>query len=105
MREVIMFYKRGPSRESWSGFLRRSADGGDSWGREEPLPAGWASHVAGRTICLTHLSLRSHMSRCFVSSNLHPFRNDHPTLPCDEKPLWLSYAHTLIHTHTLSRAK
>ena len=38
--EVILFYKRGPSRESWSGFLRRSADGGDSWGREEPLPAG-----------------------------------------------------------------
>lgn len=38
--EVILFYKRGPSRESWSGFLRRSADGGDTWGREEPLPAG-----------------------------------------------------------------
>ena len=38
--EVIMFYKRGPSREAWSGYIRRSADAGESWGREEPLPGG-----------------------------------------------------------------
>jgi predicted neuraminidase len=37
---IILFYKAGPSPETWSGFLKRSADGGRTWSDPELLPAG-----------------------------------------------------------------
>jgi predicted neuraminidase len=37
---VILFYKAGPSPETWTGFLRRSRDGGRSWFPAEQLAAG-----------------------------------------------------------------
>jgi predicted neuraminidase len=38
--QIVLFYKAGPSPETWTGFLRRSEDGGKSWSEVEQLPAG-----------------------------------------------------------------
>jgi predicted neuraminidase len=37
---LFLFYKAGPNPMSWSGFLRRSTDGGKTWDRIEQFPAG-----------------------------------------------------------------
>ena len=38
--QIVLFYKAGPNPETWTGFLRRSEDGGKSWSDVEQLPAG-----------------------------------------------------------------
>jgi predicted neuraminidase len=38
--EVLLFYKVGRAPFSWSGYLKRSYDGGESWTHFEKLPAG-----------------------------------------------------------------
>lgn len=38
--EILLFYKVGPNPERWSGVLKRSGDGGNTWSEEQPLPAG-----------------------------------------------------------------
>lgn len=37
-KELILFYKVGPSPSTWWGALKRSFDGGITWGPEERLP-------------------------------------------------------------------
>jgi predicted neuraminidase len=37
---TLLFYKAGPSPQTWTGVLKRSSDGGRSWSQAQPLPAG-----------------------------------------------------------------
>ena len=47
---VILFYKAGPSPETWSGFLRRSRDGGRSFFPPEMFPAGLLGPIKNKPI-------------------------------------------------------
>jgi predicted neuraminidase len=47
---VILFYKAGPSPETWSGFLRRSRDGGRTWFPPELLPAGILGPIKNKPV-------------------------------------------------------
>jgi predicted neuraminidase len=47
---LFLFYKAGPNPMSWSGFVRRSADGGKIWGKPEILPAGLLGPVKNKPI-------------------------------------------------------
>jgi predicted neuraminidase len=47
---LILFYKAGPSPETWSGFLKRSRDGGRTWSEAELLPAGLFGPIKNKPI-------------------------------------------------------
>ena len=48
--DLLLFFKAGPSPQTWSGFLRRSADGGKSWSDAAILPAGILGPVRSKPI-------------------------------------------------------
>ena len=39
-KTVFLFYKAGPSPDRWSGFVKRSTDGGQTFAEAEIFPAG-----------------------------------------------------------------
>jgi predicted neuraminidase len=47
---LILFYKAGPSPETWSGFLKRSRDGGQTWSEPELLPAGLFGPIKNKPV-------------------------------------------------------
>ena len=47
---LILFYRAGPSPETWSTFLKRSADGGRTWSEAELLPAGVLGPIKNKPI-------------------------------------------------------
>ncbi len=49
---VFLFYKAGPHPMSWSGYVRRSADGGRTWDKGEQLPAGLLGPIKNKPIQL-----------------------------------------------------
>jgi predicted neuraminidase len=48
--EVLLFYKAGPSPETWSSYLKRSRDGGRSWADAEIMPAGLLGPIKNKPI-------------------------------------------------------
>jgi predicted neuraminidase len=67
---LFLFYKAGPSPERWSGFLRRSKDGGKTWAAAELLPAGLLGPIKNKPIepvpgvILAGTSVESHRAWC-----------------------------------------
>jgi predicted neuraminidase len=47
---LILFYKAGPSPETWSGFLKRSRDSGQTWSEPELLPAGLFGPIKNKPV-------------------------------------------------------
>ncbi len=50
--EVQLYYKAGPSPREWSGFVRRSRDGGATFGESFILPAGLLGPVKNKPVQL-----------------------------------------------------
>ncbi len=50
--EVLLFYKGGPSPQTWSGFLKRSTTQGNEWSNPELLPAGVLGPVRSKPLLL-----------------------------------------------------
>ena len=50
--EILLFYKAGRSPLSWSGFLKRSKDGGNTWTDSEIFPAGMYGPVKNKPLLL-----------------------------------------------------
>lgn len=67
---IMLFYKAGRDPMSWSGYVRRSADGGKTWDRAEQLPAGLLGPIKNKPIrprdgtLLAPTSVESHRAWC-----------------------------------------
>ncbi len=51
--DLVLFYKAGPSPETWWGMMRRSKDGGRTWGEATRLPDGILGPVRNRAVVLS----------------------------------------------------
>lgn len=47
-----LWYKAGPKPDNWTGFVRTSADGGETWSQPEMMPAGFFGPVRAKPIQL-----------------------------------------------------
>jgi predicted neuraminidase len=47
---VFLFYKAGPSPTNWSGYFKRSTDGGKTFGAAEQFPAGLLGPIKNKPI-------------------------------------------------------
>ncbi len=66
---LFLFYKAGRSPMTWSGFVKRSADGGKSWSKPDILPAGLLGPIKNKPITfkgsiLAPTSVESHRAWC-----------------------------------------
>jgi len=53
-RTLHLWYKAGPSPERWTGYVRSSTDGGQSWSRPAMMPAGFFGPVRAKPIQLAN---------------------------------------------------
>lgn len=51
---LYFWYKAGPSPERWTGYARKSADGGKTWSPPEMMPAGFWGPVRAKPIQLAN---------------------------------------------------
>jgi predicted neuraminidase len=68
-KTLFLFYKAGRSPQTWSGFVKRSSDGGKTWGKAEILPAGLLGPIKNKPIelegaLLAPTSVESHRAWC-----------------------------------------
>jgi predicted neuraminidase len=49
-KTIFLFYKAGPNPRSWSGYVRRSSDGGKTWSKPEQFPAGLLGPIKNKPI-------------------------------------------------------
>lgn len=49
---LFLWYKAGPSPQTWTGFVRTSVDGGKTWTKPEMMPAGFFGPVRAKPIQL-----------------------------------------------------
>src|SRR5436189_229686 len=67
---MFIFDKAGPHPTSWTGFVRRSADGGKTWSKAEMLPAGLLGPIKNKPVelkpgvILAGTSVESHRAWC-----------------------------------------
>lgn len=67
---LFLFYKAGPNPMSWTGFVRRSTDGGKTWAAAQILPAGLLGPIKNKPIplaggaILAGTSVESHRAWC-----------------------------------------
>ena len=50
--ELTLWYKAGPSPETWTGYVRTSSDGGVNWSPSAMLPAGFYGPVRAKPLSL-----------------------------------------------------
>lgn len=55
--ELLLFYKAGPSPQTWTGFVMRSTDTGHTWSEAEMLPAGIHGPIRSKPLLLEDGSL------------------------------------------------
>jgi predicted neuraminidase len=69
-KDLVLNYKAGPSPQTWSGFQKRSTDGGGTWSDPVILPAGIYGPIKDKPILLNDgallagTSVESHRAWC-----------------------------------------